>query len=73
LTIELPVYRMQPNDSGQLVRITDSQECCSSPWENAYLRFETLEEEIEKFMRRQVEAKIPSGVNAQSDRQGKSV
>jgi hypothetical protein len=64
---------MQPNDSGQFVRITDSQECCSSPWEKAYLRFETPEEEIEKFMRREVEAKIPSGVNAQSDRQGKSV
>jgi len=43
---------MQPNDSGQFVRVTVSQQCCSSPWEQAYLRFETPEEEIEKFMRR---------------------
>ena len=36
----------------ELVRVTQSQPCCSSSWEEAYLRFETPEEEIAKFMRR---------------------
>jgi ubiquinone/menaquinone biosynthesis C-methylase UbiE len=35
-----------------VIPINKSQQCCSSPWEEAYLRFETPEEEIEKFMRR---------------------
>jgi SAM-dependent methyltransferase len=30
----------------------DSRECCDSAWEEAYARFETPEEEIEKFLRR---------------------
>jgi SAM-dependent methyltransferase len=43
---------VRSSDTSEFVRISDSQECCSSPWEKAYLRFETPEEEIEKFMRR---------------------
>src|SRR4030095_1894668 len=43
---------MQSNDTGQLVRIADPQECCSSAWEKAYLRFETPQEEVQKFLRR---------------------
>lgn len=38
---------MQPEDSRQFVRISNSD-----AWEKAYLRFETPEEEIEKFTRR---------------------
>jgi SAM-dependent methyltransferase len=43
---------MQPNQTSGAISTSDSQACSSSPWEQAYLRFETPEQEIEKFMRR---------------------
>lgn len=36
----------------KLVRVNDSQPCCSGPWEEAYARFETPQQEIAKFIRR---------------------
>ena len=47
---------MRPNDISEFVRIAASQQCCSPPWEQAYLRFETPEEEIEKFKHRLLQA-----------------
>lgn len=47
LTSQVP----HPQNSG-LVRATDSQTCCTSEWEAAYLRFETPEEEVQKFTKR---------------------
>jgi SAM-dependent methyltransferase len=38
--------------ASDLVRVDDSRPCCSSPWEEAYARFETPEQEIAKFMGR---------------------
>jgi ubiquinone/menaquinone biosynthesis C-methylase UbiE len=35
-----------------LVRVNASRQCVSTPWEDAYNRFETPEEEIAKFMKR---------------------
>jgi SAM-dependent methyltransferase len=35
-----------------LVRVIDGEVCCSDSWEEAYLRFETPEEERQKFLRR---------------------
>jgi ubiquinone/menaquinone biosynthesis C-methylase UbiE len=43
---------MRSSDTSQVIRINQSQQYCPSPWEQAYLSFETPEEEIEKFMRR---------------------
>lgn len=40
------------NNPSSLERVTDSHPCCSSPWEEAYARFETPEQEIAKFMGR---------------------
>ena len=51
-TIKFHLHPMRPSDPSEVVCINESQQCCSSPWEQAYLRFETPEEEIEKFMRR---------------------
>ena len=36
----------------QVVRVTAGEVCCSQSWEQAYLRFETPEEERRKFLRR---------------------
>jgi len=38
--------------ASDLVRVDASRECCSSPWEEAYERFETPEQEIAKFRSR---------------------
>jgi len=35
-----------------MIEIDASRECCSSPWEEAYRRFETPEQEIRKFVKR---------------------
>ncbi|HEY5753242.1 MAG TPA: class I SAM-dependent methyltransferase [Chthoniobacterales bacterium] len=43
---------MRPESKSELVRVNDSQQCVSSPWEEAYNRFETPEEEIAKFIKR---------------------
>ena len=39
-------------NGSNLVQVNDSRECCSTPWEEAYARFETAEEEIAKFQKR---------------------
>ena len=39
-------------DQGELVLLTEGQVCCDNPWEQAYLRFETPEQEMSKFLRR---------------------
>lgn len=39
-------------ETSDLVRVDKAQRCCSSPWEEAYARFETPEQEIAKFTRR---------------------
>ena len=43
---------MNSEPPSSLVHVDESQACCSSPWEEAYARFETPEEEIRKFMSR---------------------
>ena len=40
------------SEASDLVRIDGAQSCCSTPWEDAYARFETPEQEIAKFMAR---------------------
>jgi ubiquinone/menaquinone biosynthesis C-methylase UbiE len=45
---------MPSGDSTEFVCVTQGHPCCSSPWEEAYLQFETPEQEIEKFMRRRL-------------------
>ncbi len=37
------------SDEPHIVRVNEARRCCSSPWEEAYARFETPEEEISKF------------------------
>ena len=43
---------MDSTPATPLIRITGSEPCCSQPWEEAYARFETPEQEIAKFKRR---------------------
>ena len=43
---------MRVTPESTLEKATDSQTCCTSEWEAAYLRFETPEEEIRKFVSR---------------------
>lgn len=50
------IARLDPVPSGSagpsLIRVDAPEQCCSSPWEEAYARFETPEQEIAKFARR---------------------
>jgi len=42
-----------PSESGGTIQVLDnSKVCCAHSWEEAYMRFETPEQEIEKFRRR---------------------
>ena len=41
-----------PPSGPELVHVVESRECCDSAWEEAYARFETPEQEIQKFRRR---------------------
>jgi SAM-dependent methyltransferase len=43
---------MELKDMNQPSRVSDSQQCCFSAWEKAFLRIETPEEEIQKFLGR---------------------
>jgi len=40
------------NSESNLVKVNESEVCCTNEWEAAYLRFETPEEEIHKFVTR---------------------
>lgn len=43
---------MDSTRAAPLIRIDDSEQCCSNPWEEAYERFETPEQEVVKFKQR---------------------
>ena len=47
-------------ERSSLVHVVDPRVCCDDPWEAAYLRFETPEEEIAKFQRRLAHLGAPS-------------
>jgi SAM-dependent methyltransferase len=42
----------EPAPGAGPVRVVEPQACCGDPWEDAYLRFETPEQEVAKFSRR---------------------
>jgi ubiquinone/menaquinone biosynthesis C-methylase UbiE len=44
--------RPERSNDARLVFLDEPQSCCSDPWEDAYGRFETPEQEISKFRRR---------------------
>jgi SAM-dependent methyltransferase len=46
-----PEPNAEPDQPG-LVHVASHQVCCDDPWEAAYLRFESAEEEIHKFRKR---------------------
>jgi len=46
------VARLDPASVASLVQVDTPEQCCSSPWEDAYERFETPEQEIGKFATR---------------------
>lgn len=43
---------MNAGRDNKLVRVDDSRPCCSGPWEDAYAKFETPQQEIAKFLHR---------------------